>query len=224
MKLVYKDTTKNDWFLVSWTLSNKCNYRCEYCPDILHNGSTGQPRWETVERFIKNLKVNKDICFRISGGEPTYWKHFIDMAKCAKEQGHKFTFVSNGSQKPEYFKRIAPYTDAMMLSYHKAYADPEHFIKVINESGINTVVNMMLLPTDFEEAFKISELIYNNTDIASIEPKVIVDKTSSESITNEVVTYTQQQKDTIKNWPFSRDIHFGDVHRGEMQLLSLIHI
>ena len=59
MKLVYKDITKNDWFLVSWTLSNKCNYRCEYCPDILHNGSTGQPRWETVERFIKNLKVSK---------------------------------------------------------------------------------------------------------------------------------------------------------------------
>ena len=48
MKLGYKDITKNDWFLVSWTLSNKCNYRCEYCPDILHNGSTGQPRWETV--------------------------------------------------------------------------------------------------------------------------------------------------------------------------------
>ena len=106
----------------------------------------------------------------------------------------------------------------MMLSYHKAYADPEHFINVINESGINTVVNMMLLPTDFEEAFKISEYIYNKTKIASIEPKVIVDKTSGDAITNEVVTYTQQQKDTITNWPFSRDINFGDVHRGEMQL------
>ena len=115
VKLVYKDITKNDWFLVSWTLSNKCNYRCEYCPDILHNGSTGQPRWETVERFIKNLKVNKDICFRISGGEPTYWKHFIDMAKCAKEQGHKFTFVSNGSQQ----SAIAAWRTSLIMVVHQ---------------------------------------------------------------------------------------------------------
>ncbi len=199
MKLGYKDITKNDWFLVSWTLSNKCNYRCEYCPDILHNGSTGQPRWETVERFIKNLKVNKDVCFRISGGEPTYWKHFIDMAECVKEQGHKFSFVSNGSQSPEYFKRIAPYTDAMMLSYHKAYADPDHFIKVINESKITTVINMMLLPDDFDEAFSISEKIFSSTANATIWPKVIVDKTYSDNITNEVVTYTDKQKDLIKN-------------------------
>ena len=218
MKLGYKDITKNDWFLVSWTLSNKCNYRCEYCPDILHNGSTGQPRWETVERFIKNLKVKKDICFRISGGEPTYWKHFIDMAECVKEQGHKFSFVSNGSQSPEYFKRIAHFTDAMMLSYHKAYADPDHFIKVINESKITTVINMMLLPDDFDEAFSISEKIFSNTANATIWPKVIVDKTYSDNITNEVVTYTDKQKDLIKNWPFTRKIDDKDVHRGKMQL------
>ena len=134
MKLTYKDPAKNNWFLVSWTLSNKCNYRCEYCPDILHNGSTGQPQWSTVKRFVQNFNLkDKKICYRLSGGEPTYWKHFIDLAELVKEEGHKFTFVSNGSQSPEYFKKIAPYTDGMMLSYHKAYANPEHFIKIIND-------------------------------------------------------------------------------------------
>ena len=133
MKLTYKDPAKNDWFLVSWTLSNKCNYRCEYCPDILHNGSTGQPQWSTVKRFVQNFNIkDKKICYRLSGGEPTYWKHFVELAELVKEEGHKFTFVSNGSQSPEYFKKIAPYTDGMMLSYHKAYANPEHFIKIIN--------------------------------------------------------------------------------------------
>ena len=65
------------------------------------------------------------------------------MAECVKEQGHKFSFVSNGSQSPEYFKRIAPFTDAMMLSYHKAYADPEHFIKVKKEN-MDYLVNLNL--------------------------------------------------------------------------------
>ena len=83
----YENPDKVNWFLVSWTLSNKCNYRCSYCPDHLHNGSTGQPLWSTVERFIKNFKVDKEICYRISGGEPTHYKHFMDMAKLVKSEG-----------------------------------------------------------------------------------------------------------------------------------------
>ena len=219
MKLTYKDPAKNDWFLVSWTLSNKCNYRCEYCPDILHNGSTGQPQWLTVKRFVQNFNLKgKKICYRLSGGEPTYWKHFVDLAELVKEEGHKFTFVSNGSQSPEYFKKIAPYTDGMMLSYHKAYANPEHFIKIINESKIETVINMMLLPSDFEEIFALAEKIYSSTARASIVPKVIVDKTSSENITNEVMTYTEAQKQLIKDWPFSRKVNDAELHRGAMML------
>ncbi len=219
MKLTYKDPAKNNWFLVSWTLSNKCNYRCEYCPDILHNGSTGQPQWSTVKRFVQNFTLkDKKICYRLSGGEPTYWKHFIDLAELVKEEGHKFTFISNGSQSPEYFKKIAPYTDGMMLSYHKAYANPEHFIKIINESKIETVINMMLLPSDFEEIFALAEKIYSSTARASIVPKVIVDKTSSENITNEVMTYTEAQKQLIKDWPFSRKVNDEELHRGAMML------
>lgn len=219
MKLTYKDPAKNDWFLVSWTLSNKCNYRCEYCPDILHNGSTGQPQWLTVKRFVQNFNLKgKKICYRLSGGEPTYWKHFVDLAELVKEEGHKFTFISNGSQSPEYFKKIAPYTDGMMLSYHKAYANPEHFIRIINESKIETVINMMLLPSDFEEIFSLAEKIYSLTARASIVPKVIVDKTSSENITNEVMTYTEAQKQLIKDWPFSRKVNDAELHRGAMML------
>ena len=106
----------------------------------------------------------------------------------------------------------------MMLSYHKAYANPEHFIKIINESKIETVINMMLLPSDFEEIFALAEKIYSSTARASIVPKVIVDKTSSENITNEVMTYTEAQKQLIKDWPFSRKVNDEELHRGAMML------
>ena len=55
MKISYANPDKENWFLVSWALSNKCNYRCTYCPDFLHNGSSGQPKWEVVENFIRSL-------------------------------------------------------------------------------------------------------------------------------------------------------------------------
>ena len=86
---------------------NKCNYRCEYCPDILHNGSTGQSNINCKKICAKNFNLkDKKICYRLSGGEPTYWKHFIDLAELVKEEGLKFTFISNGSR-PRDFKRLS---------------------------------------------------------------------------------------------------------------------
>ena len=99
MTISYSDHKKENWFLVSWTLSNKCNYKCSYCSDILHNGSTGHPDWAVVSQFINNFKIpEKEICFRISGGEPTYWKHFIELAKLIKSHGYTFSFLTNGNK------------------------------------------------------------------------------------------------------------------------------
>ena len=215
MKLEYADKRTENWFLVSWTLSNKCNYRCEYCPDILHDGSTGQPTWETVKHFVDNLKVDKDICFRMSGGEPTYWKHFYDMAKLVKQCGHNFTYVTNASQSVEYFKKINEYTDGVFLSYHSAYADTQHFIDVCNSLDCPKVVAVMLLPEKFDEMYAIAERIHNETN-AMVEAKVIVDKVNDEHPTNKVYEYTQEQKEKIKQWPFTRMLDYVGIHRGPL--------
>ena len=215
MKLEYADKSMENWFLVSWTLSNKCNYRCEYCPDILHDGSTGQPKWETVKHFVENLKVDKDVCFRMSGGEPTYWKHFYDMAKLVKSCGHNFTYVTNASQSVEYFKSINEYTDGVFLSYHSAYADAQHFIDVCQVLDCPKVVAVMLLPEHFDEMYNIAERIHNETD-AMVEPKIIVDKVNDEYPTNKVYEYSQEQKEKIKQWPFTRMLNYKGIHRGPL--------
>ena len=101
MKIEYVDKQKENWFLITWDLSNKCNYRCSYCPSMFNDGSSGWPELETVQDFVKNINNQlsyKDICFRISGGEPTYWKHFIDFAKVVKSHNNSFSFLSNGSR------------------------------------------------------------------------------------------------------------------------------
>ena len=215
MKLEYGDKTTENWFLVSWTLSNKCNYRCEYCPDILHDGSTGQPKWETVKHFVENLKVDKDVCFRLSGGEPTYWKHFKDLAKLVKDCGHNFTYVTNASQSVEYFKSINEYTDGVFLSYHSAYADTQHFIDVCKVLDCPKVVAVMLLPERFDEMYAVAERIHRETD-ALVEPKIIVDKVNDEYPTNKVYEYSQEQKEKIKQWPFTRILNYKGIHRGSL--------
>ena len=219
MKLTYQNIEKENWFLVSWTLSNKCNYRCSYCPDHLHNGSTGQPRWETVERFVKNFTVpGKDICYRLSGGEPTYWKHFLDLAKLIKEQGHTFSFLTNGSRTVEYYKIISQYTDGYIISYHPEYAELEHIKEVIKESYCPVFINLMLTPENFNEMFDIAEELYSSSDNVSVWPKIILDKSNIDAITNTPAKYTQDQLDTIKNWPFFSKLPDAHLHRGELLL------
>jgi organic radical activating enzyme len=219
MKLHYHDPLKEKWFLVAWTLSNKCNYRCDYCPSFLHDGSTGQPRWETVKYFIENFKKeNKKICYRISGGEPTHWKHFLDMANLVKQQGHYFSFLTNGSQTVDYYKEISKYSDGIMLSFHNQYSDPKHFIEIANAVECPIVVNLMLVKDQFDDIVQIAKMLYEGTDKLAIWPKVVLDKTSVDYVTNNISDYTDEQKEIIKKWPYFRKIDDSKIHRGDLLL------
>jgi len=217
--ITYQNPAKEDWFLVSWTLSNKCNYKCSYCPSNLHNGTTGQPQWEVVENFVKTFDVpGKSICYRISGGEPTYWKHFTDLARLVKAHGNYFSFLTNGSQSVEYYKEISQYSDAIIMSYHEEYSDVQHFINIANAVECPIVVNLMMVQSKFDEIVDIAKQMYEGTDKLAIWPKLVLDKTSGDFITNNVSDYTPEQKALIKAWPYFRKVDDSKVHRGELLL------
>lgn len=217
MKLTYADSTKEDWFLVAWTLSNKCNYRCTYCPSYLHDGSTGHPEWDTIEQFVKNFNIpGKSICYRISGGEPTYWKHFVNLAKLIKEQGNYFSFLTNGSQTVEYYKEISKYADGIMISYHDEYANADHIINIANAIECPVVINLMMVQEKFDEMVAVGKYLYENTKKLAVWPKLVLDKTSGEFVTNNVSEYTFKQKEIIKNWSYFRPVDDSKIHRGKM--------
>lgn len=210
----YKDKSKEDWFLVSWTLGNKCNYRCSYCPSFLNDGSSGWPEWEVVSNFIKELKLpNKEICYRISGGEPTYWKRFLDLAKLVKNEGHIFSFLSNGSQTVDYYQNISNYSDGIILTWHHSYADVNHFKNIIKNVNCPIVVNMMFSSDKFQDSYKISREIFESSDNVAIWPKVILDKNEN-SFTNEPDEFTQEQNDLLKQWEYLRPMPDQKLHRG----------
>lgn len=217
MKLTYQDPSKENWFLVTWDLGNKCNYRCSYCPSMFNDGSTGWPDWVDVKSFV--YKINKqipfkDICFRISGGEPTYWKHFLDFAEVVKSYGNNFSFLSNGSRDIKYFKSISSMTDGLILSYHPEYADAEHFVEISKVMECPVAVNLMIGIDNFDNMVKVADYLYSNSNMA-IWPKIILDKTN---MINEVFSYTAEQKEKIKNWPYFRKLDDRKIHRGEMFL------
>ena len=217
MKLTYQDSNKDNWFLVTWNLGNKCNYRCSYCPSMFNDGSTGWPDWIDVKNFVIKLNQElpyKDICFRISGGEPTYWKHFLEFAELVKSFGNSFTFLSNGSRDIEYFSTIGKLSSGILLSYHPEYSSPDHFIEIANASKVPVAVNMMMVPEKFDQLVNTSKHMYDNSSVA-IWPKMVLDKIN---MTNQVADYTQEQKDFIKNWPYFRPLDDKKMHRGVLLL------
>ena len=72
------DLAKNT-IVINWCLLNVCNYRCSYCPEYLHSGTTGFPKLSEVEmlctEIIEHYK-NKNTYFEFTGGEVTFWKDF----------------------------------------------------------------------------------------------------------------------------------------------------
>jgi len=217
MKLEYKDKSKENWFLITWDLGNKCNYRCSYCPSAFNDGSSGWPSWEDVNTFVKEINnrlPTKHICFRISGGEPTYWKHFLDFAELIKSYGNSFSFLSNGSRDLNYFKTISKFTDGVILSYHPEYADQSHFINISKEMSCPVAVNLMIGPDNFDEMVSVAKYLYDNSSMA-IWPKVILDK---QTMSNKIADYTNEQTAFIKSWPFFRKLNDSKIHRGEILL------
>lgn len=220
MKITYLNPEKENWFLVTWDISNKCNYRCSYCPDFLHDGSSGWPDFEKVTRFVDTLNEqypDKKICFRFSGGEPTYWKRFDELGKYIKAKGNYFSFLTNGSQTVEYFQNIKDHTDGVIISYHSEFAETQHIIDVANTLSCPVSINLMLVPEKFDTVVGIAKQIYENSN-AAIWPKVILTKTGDLGLTNEPKTYTEEQQHLIKHWPYFRKLDETKIHRGGIAL------
>jgi len=219
MEIKYKNSDKENWFLITWDISNKCNYRCSYCSSMFHDGSSGWPDVNEVKAFVKKINEllpEKDICFRISGGEPTYWKHFIDFAECVKLYGNSFSYLTNGSRDITYFKTINQLTDGVILSYHPEYANKDHFIEISKVMDCPVAVNLMIDPDRFDEMVSLADYLYNNSSMA-IWPKLILDKTL---MTNRLVSYSIEQKEQIKKWPYFRKLDDIKIHRGSILLDS----
>jgi hypothetical protein len=140
------------------------------------------------------------------------------MAKLVKECGHTFSFMTNGSQSVDYYKEIDNYIDGMIISYHPEYADTKHIIEVANSMSCPVALNLMMVQDQFDSLLAIAKDIFDNTDKLAIWPKVVLDKSNPDHITNKPAAYTDSQLDMLQNWPYFRKIDDIKLHRGNILL------
>lgn len=153
---------------IDWALTNKCSYRCSYCPKKLHSGDIPVIDYSAIKVFCEKLcehyaKLNKQIYVNISGGEPTTHKDFLQIVELFKKMEMKVGLISNGSAPIKFWKEVEAKLDRLHLSYHSESAKIDHFMEVITifHDKINVHINVMMYPDNFDKCFEVAKMLAN---------------------------------------------------------------
>lgn len=121
---------------VMWSIHNKCNYQCSYCPPALNSGNFSGLKLENLKGFIDRIEKHyaeklgfKNILFSFTGGEPTLWPDFREFIKYIEHKGFRLGLTTNASVGLNYWNQISTYFDYICLSFHPESADVDSFLK-----------------------------------------------------------------------------------------------
>lgn len=122
---------------ILWSLGDKCNYQCSYCPPQLHLGRWGWQNLEDSRRFIKKvhnhaIQSQKNLVFSFSGGEPFLNQNLENICSTIKKlhRNHKVIVLSNGVFT---LKKKLCNIDSIILSFHIESANKKQFILMAKE-------------------------------------------------------------------------------------------
>ncbi len=228
VKLAHGKPKYEEYFVVNWCFFSICNFSCSYCPTDLHDGAQRGQDIEKVKKFclqVINNKKGKKVFFEFTGGEMTYYKHFVELFQFLKDNGADTGMISNGSRDLNFWEKHKHLIDHICLSFHPEEGDADHFfnvVKLLNE--VTTVhVNIMMLPEKFEFLHALANRIASEVEGVSVAMQALFTQMSGE-----IFPYTPEQKDILDNpqFPWGQNILYHrpkqldrKIYRGEMKMV-----
>jgi len=122
--------------VIDWTLGTTCNFACAYCPPALHDG---RAKWQPVERVLllcDDMKAHygdhlgRQVWLQFTGGEPTLHPQIRTILEAAAGHGFRASLISNGSRTLRFWEGTRAHLDRVILTYHDAFVDHDHFVTV----------------------------------------------------------------------------------------------
>ena len=203
-------------FFVTWSLHNFCNFRCEYCPSNLNNGTTKNINFEKVKKFyfkLKQIVGSKKIIFAFSGGEPTLHPEFVDIIKFLSDNECEICMTTNGSRGIEWWKQAEPYIDHMVISYHPRWTKKDKLKEDIDFLSETCWINLdlMMIPEYWDAILKVGETFKGYKNVAVTYLPIQQDfGTKSKGLIN----YSPEQLNFLQNPPN----YWGDFKPAEHKL------
>lgn len=184
MKKIIKIKRANDIFYMYWTLTDFCNFKCNYCPSQLHSGDHAQgrkagfPTNENITQFLDNL-INKHLQGRplylvLSGGEPTLHPMYETIIERCTPHGFVCT-NTNGSRGIEWWKSLKVLPQQATISLHPEFSKIDKINEVAQylvEQGVDVIFNLSCDPNNWDNTVR----IYNEIAVdlqARAVPKVL---------------------------------------------------
>lgn len=203
LKRIWFQNESSKTFFITWSLHNLCNFRCEYCPPNLNNGTTKNISFDKVKDFYENLQNkidDKKFIFAFSGGEPTLHPEFIDIVKYLSEQGCEITMTSNASRPLSWWEKVEPYIDHLVISYHPGWTKKEKLKTNIEFLTKTTWVNLdlMMNPTHWDDILSFGESLKGLPNIAITYLPIQKDFGNG---ANGLIDYTEAQLEFLQNPP-----------------------
>ena len=172
---------KQNLYTVEWSVMQRCNYECSYCPPRLHSKITDIPSLEELkQRFIGlNVPTHKKLKVVLAGGEPTLVKELPELVKWLNNYSDIKTEVmlmTNGTSSIEKLKTLHSVCATMVISVHDEYMTDKVLVKWHDFIGESTSKNKIVFKY-FEQSNYVEQieefLRYNNVRISKMP---LVDK------------------------------------------------
>ena len=121
---------------IQWSMGNTCNYKCTYCPPVLHNGSkpwiSTELYIETIHKICKYYKEqNRHLHFELIGGEVTTIPGFEEILRTIADYNASIIVYTNGSRTVRWWEEAKNYLQGVVITYHPLTMDEEHLFEVV---------------------------------------------------------------------------------------------
>jgi MoaA/NifB/PqqE/SkfB family radical SAM enzyme len=226
ISLKHSNIDHDSIYTLSWNLGNRCNYKCSYCPDLLHKGDIIFPDKvliiSTIKHILGKIPKNKKLYVEFTGGEVTLHPDLIEITQALKYLDASIGIISNGSKKSTYWEKLALSVDHICLSYHSEFASKKHFQSIVELLSKMTTLHVNIMA----DKNKVRESIDYLRDIArevpgislELQPIVLHDLESSRDLIN----YEQNELDLFRNFvpPTVKPTSKRFSTRGNMKALN----
>ena len=211
----------NNEFNIQFTVSNKCNYSCKYCPPRLNSGSTPLIPTETYIRFFTDLiKDNPEIMeydkrfVGLTGGEPTVYPGIDDLIDFFKQNNFNVGLDTNGSAKMDFWEKNLAKINMTNLSVHPRYSNFKHVLEVVKLGIEKKSIVKVAVIMDLEYWDRAIEAVsfFKENNVPTMEFKGLVFKLGKKDEKNGTKkqdyynSYTGEQMNWIKNNTYHNNI------------------
>lgn len=216
-------------FAIYWNLGNSCNWKCDYCPNYLNDGSVYWTENSIVQNTLLKLKThlnNRPLRVEFMGGEVTLKPDFIELIKFCRDNKIKTHILTNASRTINYWQKLSPFLDSALCSFHPLNASKEHYEAVVQtllENGCNPIIHIAMVKDKFEEMKEYKNYLINKfNNMVSVDFMLLYDKEFKYNYNGYFYDYTKDQINFLQD---NTTKHYvAEYENGEIRYLNYVDI